>query len=233
MKSELPKVLVPVCGRPMIRYVVDALRQAGIEKMVVVVGHRSDLVRAELADVPQVEFAEQTEQLGTGHAVMMCREQLTDHQGPAVIVTGDSPLLQSTSVAALVDHYRQDKPACALGVVRAEDPTGLGRIVRDEAGHFVGIVEEKDATDQQRAIHEVNASTYLFDTPRLLWALDQLTNQNAQNEYYVTDCPAILLAAGDPVHALNVLKPCEALSINSVDDLHLVEAELERLTPAS
>lgn len=233
MKSDLPKVLVPVCGRPMIRYVVDALHEAQVERIVVVVGHRADLVQAELADVPQIEFAEQTEQLGTGHAVMTCREQLAAHAGPTVIVTGDSPLLQSTSVAALVDHYRQQQPACALGVVHAADPTGLGRIVRDDAGEFIGIVEEKDATDGQRAIQEVNASTYLFDTPRLLWALDQLTNQNAQNEYYVTDCPAILLAAGDPVHALNVLKPCEALSINSVDDLRMVEAELERLTAAS
>lgn len=223
MKSELPKVLVPVAGRPMIRYVIDALRSAGVERIVVVVGYRADLVRAELAGLPGVEFADQTEQLGTGHAVMMCRQQLAAHDGPVVVVAGDSPMLQADSVAALIAESTARQAACLLGTVRRDDPTGYGRIIRNAAGDFTGIVEEKDATPEQRAVNEVNVSTYVFSASELLSALDQLRADNSQREYYITDCPAILLAAGKPVAALNVLKPCEALSINSPEELAQVE----------
>ena len=223
MKSDLPKVLVQVAGRPMLRYVIDALRAAGVKRIVVVVGYRAELVRAELAGEAGVEFADQTEQLGTGHAVMMCRPQLADRQGPVVIVAGDSPLLQAGSVASLLDEFADRRPACLIGTVRRDDPTGYGRIVRDSGGNFVGIVEEKDATPEQRAIREINVSTYVFDSHELLGALDQLRADNSQREYYITDCPAILMAAGKQVAALNVLKPVEALSINNPEELAKVE----------
>lgn len=227
MKSELPKVLVPVAGRPMVRYVIDALRTAGVERIVVVVGYRADLVRAELAGLPGIEFADQTEQLGTGHAVMMCREQLASHDGPVVVVAGDSPMLQADSVATLLAEANSRHAACLLGTVRRDDPTGYGRIVRNATGDFTGIVEEKDATPEQRAINEINVSTYVFDAKELLAALDQLRADNSQREYYITDCPAILLAAGKQVAALNVLKPREALSINSPEELSQVEAVMK------
>lgn len=223
MKSELPKVLVPVGGRPMVRYVIDALRAAGVNRIVVVVGYRADLVRAELADLPGIEFADQTEQLGTGHAVMMCHEQLASHHGPVVVVAGDSPMLQAESVATLLAESTARQAACLLGTVRRDNPTGYGRILRNLAGDFTGIVEEKDATPEQRAIQEINVSTYVFDAKELLSALDQLRANNSQREYYITDCPAILLAAGKQVAALNVLKPREALSINSPEELAQVE----------
>lgn len=229
MKSELPKVLVPVAGRPMIHYVIDALRKAGVSRIVVVVGYRADLVRTELAKEPGIEFAEQTEQLGTGHAVMMCRGQLADHQGPVLIVAGDSPLLLADSVRTLLENFFAARASCVLGTVDKPNPTGYGRIVRDNEGKFLGIVEEKDATSVQRAIQEVNVSTYVFDAQELLWALDKLTDKNSQNEYYITDCPAILMAAGKQVTAEKVLQPCEALSINSMDELALVETEMKRL----
>lgn len=223
MQSELPKVLVPVAGRPMVRFVTDALIQAGVERIVAVVGYRAELVRGELATVPGIDFAEQSEQLGTGHAVMMCRAQLADHDGPVVVVAGDSPMLQAESIAALLQEYAKSKAACLIGTVRRDDPTGYGRILRDAAGNFTGIVEEKDATPDHRAITEINVSTYVFHSPDLLWALDQLRADNSQREYYITDCPAILLAAGKQVAALNVLKPCEALSINNPAELAQVE----------
>ncbi|MBA4106923.1 MAG: glycosyl transferase family 2 [Pirellula sp.] len=223
MKSELPKVLVPVAGRPMVRYVIDALRAAGVNRIVVVVGYRADLVRAELAGVPGIEFADQTEQLGTGHAVMMCREHLASHDGPVVVVAGDSPMLQADSIATLLAEATARHTACLLGTVRRDNPTGYGRIIRNAAGDFTGIVEEKDATPEQRAITEINVSTYVFNAKELLAALDQLRADNSQREYYITDCPAILLAAGKPVAALDVLKPCEALSINSPEELAQVE----------
>jgi bifunctional UDP-N-acetylglucosamine pyrophosphorylase/glucosamine-1-phosphate N-acetyltransferase/UDP-N-acetylglucosamine pyrophosphorylase len=136
-------------------------------------------------------------------------------------------MLQADSVAAPVEEFQARHPACVIGTVRRDDPTGSGRIVRDAAGGFTGIVEEKDATPQERAIREINVSTYVFDSQDLLWALDQLRADNSQREYYITDCPAILLAAGKGVVALNVLQPCEALSINSPEELALVEQAMQ------
>lgn len=233
MTSELPKVLVPVSGRPMLRYVLDALRDAGVGRIVVVVGFRAELVQAELADVPDVEFALQADQLGTGHAVMMAREAMAGHRGPVVVVAGDSPMLQADSVRTLLAEFDRRGAACLLGIVQKDNPTGYGRIVRNDAGQFIGIVEEKDASPEQKAIREINVSTYVFAAGELLWALERLRADNSQREYYITDCPAILLAAGKQVEALAVLQPCEALSINSVDELAGVEEELRRMATRS
>jgi len=229
MKSDLPKVLVPVAGRPMIEYVLDALAAVSIGRTIVVVGYRADTVRQALAGRQGITFVEQREQLGTGHAVMMCREALADHDGAVLVVTGDSPLMQSRSIAALLAEFDRTRPSCLLGTARRSDPAGLGRIVRDRGGNFLGIVEERDATPEQRQITEVNMSCYVFDCRRLLHALDRIGRQNAQGEYYITDCPGILLREGHPVRALDVLQPCEALSINTVEDLAIVERELIRL----
>ncbi len=229
MKSDLPKVLCPVRGRPMIHFVLESLRASGVAQIVVVVGYRGDLVRTALAGQADLEYVEQTEQLGTGHAVKVCRDQLTRHDGPVLIVTGDSPLTQAESVSALFQEFDTGKPVCVLGTLHKANPHGLGRIVRDADGEFAAIVEEKDATDEQRALTEVNMSTYVFDAQKLVGALDQLTDSNQQKEYYITDCPGILRAQGDGVRALPVLKPCEALSVNTVEDLAVVEAEMQRM----
>ncbi len=229
MKSDLPKVLCPVRGRPMIDFVLAALRASGVERIVVVVGYRADLVRSALAGQDDLEFVEQTEQLGTGHAVKVCRDQLVQHDGPVLIVTGDSPLTQTESVMALFQEFDSGAPVCVLGTLHKQDPHGLGRIVRDSNGDFAAIVEEKDASAVERALTEVNMSTYVFDAQKLVESLDQLKNSNQQKEYYITDCPGILKALGDDVRALSVLKPCEALSVNTVDDLAVVEAEMKRM----
>jgi bifunctional UDP-N-acetylglucosamine pyrophosphorylase/glucosamine-1-phosphate N-acetyltransferase/UDP-N-acetylglucosamine pyrophosphorylase len=138
-------------------------------------------------------------------------------------------MLQPASVQKLLDHFQKHRPACLLGTLHRPDPTGLGRIVRNAAGDFRGIVEEKDATDEERKITEVNMSTYVFDGAELLHALGQLKNDNRQREYYLTDCPGILKAEGKLVQALPVLSPCEALSINTLEEASLVEAELRRM----
>jgi bifunctional UDP-N-acetylglucosamine pyrophosphorylase/glucosamine-1-phosphate N-acetyltransferase/UDP-N-acetylglucosamine pyrophosphorylase len=228
MKSDLPKVLVKVCGRPMIDFVLDALAAAGVKRTIVVVGYREELVRSELAQRGGVEFVTQTEQKGTGHAVMMCRDALESHNGPVVVVAGDSPLLQSDSLRTLLDRFDAEQPACILGTGYKDDPTGLGRIVRDDAGEFVAIVEQKDASENQRKITEINLSTYVFDSRALAASLDRLNCDNAQGEYYLTDCPRMLLDEGRKVLALNVLKPCESLSINTPDDLLAAQEELQR-----
>ena len=227
MQSELPKVLCPLHGRPMIQYVLDALRQSGIRRQTVVVGYRSELVQQTLADQPDLDFALQAEQLGTGHAVMMCRPTLASHEGPVVVVAGDSPMLQPTSVRKLLDAFQRDRPACILGTLKHPDPTGFGRIVRNDQGDFIGIVEEKDATDEQKAIDEVNMSTYVFDCQALLSTLDQLDNDNQQNEYYLTDVPALLRRQGLATLAMPVLQPIEALSINTVEQLAHVESVMQ------
>jgi bifunctional UDP-N-acetylglucosamine pyrophosphorylase / glucosamine-1-phosphate N-acetyltransferase len=229
MKSDLPKVLCHVLGRPMIEFVLDALARAGIGRVIAVVGYRADDVRTALAARTNVEFALQTERLGTGHAVKMARDKLVGHSGPVVVVAGDSPLLQATSLQRLLDHFDKRQPACLLGTLHKPNPTGLGRIVRDGQGAFVGIVEEKDATSEQRQITEVNMSTYLFSGPELLHALDLMRSENRQKEYYLTDCPGILRGERKLVEALPVLQPCEALSINTVEELVEVEAEMRRL----
>lgn len=229
MKSDLPKVLVPVLGRPMIEFVLDALAAAGISRTIVVVGYRADDVKSLLAGRLGTEFALQAERLGTGHAVKMAQPLLAGHGGPVVVVAGDSPMIQAASLQKLLAHFAERHPACLLGTLHKANPQGLGRIVRDAAGNFVGIVEEKDATDEQRRITEVNMSTYIFSGPDLLYALDHLKNDNRQGEYYLTDCPGILKAQGKRVEALPVLQPCEALSINTVDELSQVEAEMRRM----
>lgn len=229
MLTHLPKVLVPVCGRPMIHYVTDAVRAAGIKRIVAVVGFKAESVRRELAGEKDVEFALQTEQLGTGHAVMMCRDCLERQQGPVVILAGDSPMVQPDSLRSLVAEYENRKLACLLGTGTKANPTGLGRIVRNSNGEFQGIVEERDATPEQKLITEVNLSTYVFRPSALLSSLEQLTVHNVQGEYYLTDCPGVLKKAGERVDALCVLTPSEALSINTPEELADVEAEMHRL----
>lgn len=226
MKSDLPKVLVPVAGRPMVEFVLDMLDACGVGRVVAVIGYRSELVRQTLANRTGIKFVEQTEQLGTGHAVMVCRSELAGFDGPVLIVTGDSPLVRAETIGALMAEFERSRPACLLGTAYKDDPKGLGRIVRDDKRRFTGIVEEKDATDDQRKITEVNMSCYVFNAVDLLWALDRLKAENAQKEYYLTDCPGLLLAAGKQVEALPLLTPKETLSINTPDELAAVEAAL-------
>ena len=229
MNSDRPKVLCEVLGRPLVDYVLDALDGVEVDRVLVVVGYQADRVREALAGRSNVEFVEQTEQLGTGHAVMVCRDQLDRHDGPVLVLAGDSPLFQTGSINQLFAAYDQNHPACVMGTLHKDDPTGLGRVVRDEQGDFVGIVEEKDATEAQRRITEVNMSIYVFDCRELLHSLEHLKSDNRQKEYYLTDCPGMLKSEGKDVRALPVLQPCEALSVNTPDELRIVEEEMQRL----
>jgi len=173
-----------------------------VDRVIAVVGYRAEMVRAAVDGRAGVEFALQTEQLGTGHAVMMCRQQLSGRQGPVLIVTGDAPLMQPDSVAALLADYRRRPAACVLGTAHKDDPGGLGRILRDARGNFVGIIEHRDATPEQRQITEVNMSYYVFNGRDLLGALDHVRPNNRQGEYYITDAPGLLAAQGKEVRAL-------------------------------
>lgn len=219
MRSELPKVLTPVNGRPMVEYPLTALREGGIGKILVVVGYRGEEVRQALTHWSDLTFVWQTEQKGTGHAVQCCaeclREMVPDGEVPVVIVAGDAPMMQGQTIAALLEHWYAEPTAGLLGTIEVENPTGLGRILRDSDGNFLGIVEEKDTTPLQKTIREVNQSYYLFRVKDLLEVLPQLRSENAQGEYYLTDVPGFLLRKGRTVRALPLLQPIEATSVNT------------------
>jgi bifunctional UDP-N-acetylglucosamine pyrophosphorylase/glucosamine-1-phosphate N-acetyltransferase len=222
MKSEKAKVLHEVCGQPMIHYVVEAARGAGAKTTIVVVGSGADQVRAALENEADVLFATQANQLGTGDAVKACHPLLDDYTGPALVLVGDEPLLRPAPLADLLERQRQDRAACLLGTAVVPDPSGFGRILRDSAGRFLRIVEERDCNPEERAIREINPSCYVFCLPGLWDALDRLDTSNVQGEYYLTDAPTLLQALGRKVVALPVLLPDDTLGVNTRQ--HLAQA---------
>ena len=226
MNSELPKVAHEAAGKPLVRHVLDAARAAGCEKLVVVVGYGGDFVKGLLLNEPGVEFAVQTEQKGTGHAVLMAEPNVRDHAGPVLVLYGDMPLVTAASLKTLLDARAAAEAACVVGSAATENNKGLGRVIRDADGTFLRIVEEKDATDEERAVTEINTGCYAFAGPALLSSLAELTPNNAQGEYYLTDCPAILKARGETVTAEPALTIEEALGVNTPDQLAQVEAAL-------
>jgi len=223
MKSELPKVLHPVLGRPMVEYVLDAARQAGAGRIVLVVGHQAERVQATLQHHPDVQFALQAEQLGTGHAVMCAREALGELNGPILVLAGDTPLLRGESIAGLLQALQHEQAACIVGTAKTSQNEGLGRIVRDAQGEFLRIVEQRDATPEEQAITEINTGCFAFDGQALFTALDQVKPENAQGEYYLTDCAEILRTMGRRVAAACTLQIQEAMGVNTQDQLAEVE----------
>jgi len=219
MKSDRPKVLHELCGRAMIEYVLDAARHAGAQRIIVVIGYGAEGVRKALGDHKDVEFAFQAEQLGTGHAVRVCSEQLAGHDGPVLILTGDAPLVLGASLAKLVAEQAKTRAECVLGTAEVANPFGLGRVIRDERDEFFAIVEEKDASDEQREICEINPSYYVFNCADLLNSLGKINADNKQEQLYLTDCPGVLRSEGKKVLALKVLAGEEAYGINSRDQL--------------
>lgn len=194
MKSKLPKVLHKVCGKAMVEHVLDAVRGAGVEDVRVVVGHDADKVREYLSDT--VETVYQEKQLGTGHAVMCCEEFLKDKKGTVIILAGDAPLISSDTILNVLKYHEENGFGATVLTADAENPFGLGRIVRDENGEIKRIVEEKDASPEVKAIKEVNSANYCFDIELLREALKHIGNNNAQGEYYLTDAIEIIRNSG-------------------------------------
>jgi bifunctional UDP-N-acetylglucosamine pyrophosphorylase/glucosamine-1-phosphate N-acetyltransferase len=228
MKSDLPKVVFPVGGRPMVCAVVDACLEAGCGRIIAVVGHKQELVRDALKDYPQVEFAVQDQQLGTGHAVQCAMPLLArESEKPGsetLVLCGDGPLIRPQTIRAVLERHRAAAAAATLATSVIDDPTGYGRIVRDASGRFVAIVEQKNATPEQLAIREVNPSYYCFDAFHLARALKSVTRNEVTGEYYVTDVPALLLQAGERVEVIDAVPPEDVLSINTPEDLAKVDA---------
>ena len=227
MRSDKAKVLHEVCGRPMISYVVEAARKAGARTIIVVVGAGADQVRSALVDEPDVAFAVQDRQLGTGDAVRSCRPLLENYSGPSFVLVGDEPLIRPEPLADLLIRQREEAAACLLGTAIVPDPSGFGRILRDSAGRFLRIVEQRDCTPEEAAIAEVNPSCYVFELPGLWDALDRLDTGNAQGEYYLTDAPALLAGMGRKVLALPVLETDDILGVNTRQHLSQAHALMQ------
>ena len=219
MKSETPKVLHKVCDRPMIEHVIDAARGAGVTKLVVIVGHKADDVKAALAHHDDVTFALQAEQLGTGHAVQQAEGELSGTTEPVLVLAGDTPLLRAESLQKLVDALQSNEAACVVGTAETDDNAGLGRIVRDHDGAFLRITEEKDATDEEKQIREINTGCFAFQPGDLFAALQSIDTNNAQGELYLTDCVEILRNRGRGVRAECCFDVTEAIGVNTQDQL--------------
>jgi bifunctional UDP-N-acetylglucosamine pyrophosphorylase/glucosamine-1-phosphate N-acetyltransferase len=228
MKTDMPKVLHEVCGRPMLAYVLDACRKVGVDKMYVVVGYGGEQVRQYFNDAKDIIWVEQQEQLGTAHAVLCCKEQLKDFDGRTLILCGDGPLIRAEVLQSLIDSYRAGNYAAVLATAILDDPIGYGRIIRDDSGHIKAIVEHNDCSDEQLKIKEVNPSYYLFNNKILFEALTEVRPDNVKGEYYLTDALAIILGKGHTVSAVTAVRPEEALSINDRKQLSTVTKIMQR-----
>ena len=225
MRSALPKVLQPLAGRPLLAHVLASARALGVQRICIVHGHGGEAVRSRL-DAPDLVWAEQNPQLGTGHAVLQAMPHLSD-QGQVLVLYGDVPLIGEHTLTRLVDAAGQNW--MALLTVKLDDPTGYGRILRDGAGRVTRIVEEKDATSDERRVHEINTGILVAPTAKLRSWLGRIGNDNAQGEYYLTDI--IGLAVGDGMEIVTVTPDhvSETLGVNSKEQL----ASLERVFQAS
>ena len=221
MKSETPKVLHKICGKPLVEWVLKTAADAGAENSCVIVGHKADEVKAVLEG--KCEFALQAEQKGTGHAVMQAAEFIGKNDGYTVILSGDAPLVDADTIKNAVEAHIENKAAATVITAVLEDATGYGRIVRDTEGNVLKIVEHKDATDEEREIKEINSGMFVFENSALIEALDKITPNNAQGEYYLTDTLEILLGMGKKIGGYPVKNMDEIRGIN--DRVQLAEAE--------
>jgi len=222
MKSDKTKVLHEVNGKPLIEYVVNALDIHEIDQIgVIVSGQNIDEISGVLGE--RVVYIIQKEQLGTGHAVLSAENWLEGFEGKIVVVVGDAPFLNTETVQNLLGEFDRNKTACVLLSAIYDKPPAYGRIVRNEDGNLVKIVEERDASDNEKSIKEVSSSHYCFDKSKLFEALKQIKNENAQGEYYLPDVIEIFIKKGEKVEALPVSDPMITYGINSLEDLQQAE----------
>ena len=221
MKSKMPKVLHKVCGKPLSKWVIDASEAAGADKVCAVVGHKAETVKEVLGDV--CKFALQAEQKGTGHAVMQAIDVIKNSKGEVVILNGDTPLITAETINKAIEYHKNNGNQATVITAILDDATGYGRIVRDNDGSVLKIVEQKDASKEEKKINEVNSGMYVFDAQSLVYALDKITPNNAQGEYYLTDTLEILLSVGKKIGGYAISDNDEIRGIN--DRVQLNEAE--------
>ena len=216
MDSELPKCINKVCDQPMVHYVIKACNDAGAREVCVVVGYRAFEVKSAVYDV--VTFAEQREQLGTGHAVK-CAADFIGTEGDTLVLCGDTPLITAETIKSLVELHKKQANGVTVLSAKLEDPTGYGRIIRDSDGSFVKIVEQKDGTPEELLCNEINSGMYIFNSEALSQSLERLTNDNAAGEYYLTDTIAMIKKIGLKVEAM----PLEGAAVDEIRGVNTVE----------
>lgn len=221
MKSSLYKVLHPVCGKPMVQHIVDQLTACEVDDIVTIVGHGADKVKEQLGE--RTSYALQAEQLGTGHAVMQAESVLGGKDGTTLVVSGDTPLLTAETLTELMKHHEETGAKATILTAVAEDPTGYGRVLRNDGDQVERIVEHKDATYKERRVKEINTGTYVFDNKALFDALANVGNDNVQGEYYLPDVIEILQTRGETVSAHIAPDFNETMGVN--DRVALSEAE--------
>ena len=226
MKSDLPKVLHKVAGISMLEHVFRSVNAINPEKTVTVVGHKAELVEQVLAG--QTDFVRQTEQLGTGHAVMMAEPVLENLTGQTLVIAGDTPLITGESLKNLIDFHVNHKNVATILTAEADNPFGYGRIVRNQHDEVLKIVEQKDASDFEQQIKEINTGTYVFDNARLFEALKKINTNNAQGEYYITDVIGIFRENGEKVGAYTLKDFDESLGVNDRVALATAESVMRR-----
>ena len=212
----------------MLHYAIQACSDAGIDSLYVVVGYQHERVRQAFDDDPRITWVVQTIQLGPAHAVMMCEPLLRDFEGTLVVIAGDMPLIRSEVLRQLIDTHHREQAAMTLGTAELNDPTGYGRILRDDKGVMIGIVEHQDCDPEQRRIREVNISYYCFDSRQLWPVLQRIEPSPAKGEYYLTDAVQLLMAQGHQTATLSGLLEEDSLGVNSPQELARVE-EVMRL----
>jgi len=227
MKSARPKPLLEVCGKPMLQHVLQACYDAGVARVVVVVGHGKNEVMASFEHDKRITWVEQTEQLGTGHAARMCKTELEKHPGDVFILAGDGPMIRGEVLKTLRQAHHDEKAAASMATAVLDDPYGYGRIIRDTAGDFVEIIEQADATPAQREIKEVFPSYYCVKTTELLHTFTKLKNENAKGEYYLTDIYGILRAEGKKIAAVQAVTAEDVMAANDRTQLAEVDAIMQ------
>ncbi len=224
MKSNIPKVMHPLLGKPMIWYVLRLLKDLEVKKVVAVTGHGAELVDKYISSMG-ISSVRQDEQLGTGHAVLCTQEALLDFQGNVLILCGDTPLLRKETIQNFIKGHMSSGAKLSVLSARFKDPTGYGRILRDrtERQKVLGIVEEKDASHEEKSINEINTGIYAVDKERLFAWLEQVGCDNAQGEYYLTDIVGLAVREGAPVRAMDIASEEESLGVNSRSELARAE----------
>ncbi|MBL8019067.1 MAG: NTP transferase domain-containing protein [Leptospirales bacterium] len=229
MKSDLPKVAVPVLGKAMLLYVLDHLRDSGFNRVILIVGYGREVVEQLVKDRKdlQIEFALQAEQKGTAHAFLCAESALKGFTGTVMVTCGDMPLIRSTTFANLLSQHEAAKNSATVLSAVLENPKGYGRLVRDASGQLLKIVEEKDADEETKKIRETNSGTYMFEAPGIFEVLKQIDTNNKQNEYYLPDAIKLLGAKGERVGVCFTQDADEALGANTPEDILVLESKVK------
>lgn len=227
MKSDLPKVLHQANGKPVIEHVLDTAGRLNPDITVLIIGHQAELVAEATRSYPVTPVVQEP-QLGTGHAVMQAEAPLRSFSGEVLVLSGDAPLVRSRTLEELLAFHRREKASATVLTAEFDDPTGYGRIVRDRlSGDVLRIVEQKDASPEERLVRETNSGIYVFDSKVLFEALGELRTDNAQQEYYLTDVFGICFGKGEKVSAWRVEDADEIRGINTPEQLREAEELLK------